>query len=701
MAEINLVDASIADLQMTLSTGAVTSVELVARYLRRISRYDCRGPKLNAIPIINPHVFAEAAASDDRRASGQPIRALEGIPYTVKDSYQVKGMTCASGSPAFKDLIASEDAFTVATIREAGGVLIGRTNMPSMAYGGMQRGVYGRAESPYNVDYLAAAFASGSSNGSGVSTASSFAAFGMGEETVSSGRSPASNNALVAYTPSRGWISIRGNWPLYPTCDVVVPHTRTMHDMLLLLQVITTEDYTSRGDFWRDIPFISLPRPFFGRSDVFQNIQKAPVSLNKVRIAIPHMYIGGPSVTGARPVHTSPAVIKLWERARKDLEDLGADIVVVPDFPLVTAYENPALLPDVSPQLPENWSHAERGPLVAHAWNEFLKANQDRNIPDISSLDGLSIYPDSLRTSAELKYMDKRTPIHWSQLASYVRSRLFYETEDLEAAIAALEGMRKRLLDDYLTAYNCDCFVFPAAGDVAASDADVKDESAEHAWRNGVYYSNGNRAIRHLGVPTVTVPMGILEDKAMPVGLTFAGRAYEDANLLLWAKAYEQHSKRRTLPIRTPPLESDTIVLKKSPCTRSVKPRPELKLTRCIAQNVDGDPIKSEVYVEGCVTIKGQLAGHTDFMFPEIEIYIDGDNVPISQIILESCVPSAGRHVFEFKTRYSVERPHATPELAPVARDKIMIVVLTRPAPGAQQTGYLEMIDPSLISLDQ
>ncbi len=81
-------------------------------------------------------------------------------------------------------------------------MLLGKTNMPPLANGGMQRGVYGRAESPYNAEFLTAAWASGSSNGSGTSTAANLAAFGMGEETVSSGRSPASNNALVAYTPS-------------------------------------------------------------------------------------------------------------------------------------------------------------------------------------------------------------------------------------------------------------------------------------------------------------------------------------------------------------------------------------------------------------------------------------------------------------------------------------------------------------------
>jgi Asp-tRNA(Asn)/Glu-tRNA(Gln) amidotransferase A subunit family amidase len=118
-------------------------------------------------------------ASDEYRR-GHPPRPLEGIPFTVKDSYKVEGLVVAAGSAAFQSLVAGEDAFTVRCLREAGAVLVGRTNMPPMAAGGMQRGVYGRAESPYNLEYLPAAFASGSSNGSATSTAASMAAFGMG-----------------------------------------------------------------------------------------------------------------------------------------------------------------------------------------------------------------------------------------------------------------------------------------------------------------------------------------------------------------------------------------------------------------------------------------------------------------------------------------------------------------------------------------
>ncbi|NCW69982.1 MAG: amidase, partial [Marivivens sp.] len=223
---MTIVETSIRGLAQMLDEGEVTAVSLVKECLDRIQRYDRSGPCLNAVPVLNPTAMEEAKASDARRAKGHALGRLDGIPYTAKNSYRAKGLTVASGSPAFADLVASDDAFAIERLREAGAILIGLTNMPPMANGGMQRGLYGRAESPYNRNYLTAAFASGSSNGSGTATASSFAAFGLGEETWSSGRAPAANNGLCAYTPSRGVISVRGNWPLVPTMDVVVPHTR-------------------------------------------------------------------------------------------------------------------------------------------------------------------------------------------------------------------------------------------------------------------------------------------------------------------------------------------------------------------------------------------------------------------------------------------------------------------------------------------
>jgi amidase len=136
--DLNIVEATVAELQKTLSSGHTNSVELVAKHLYRIAKYDRRGILLNSIPVINLEVFEDAQASDDRRASGQTLNALDGIPCTIKDSYKIKGMTVATGSPAFKSLITTDNTFTVGKIKEAGAVIIGKTNMPSMAAGGMQ-----------------------------------------------------------------------------------------------------------------------------------------------------------------------------------------------------------------------------------------------------------------------------------------------------------------------------------------------------------------------------------------------------------------------------------------------------------------------------------------------------------------------------------------------------------------------------------
>lgn len=237
----------------------------------------------------------------------------------------VKDMTVAAGSPAFADLVAFNDAAIVSPLRKAGAVILGKTNMPAMADGGAQRRLYGRAESPYNPLYSTAAYASGSSNGCGTSTTASFAAFGFAGETVSSGRSPASNNALVGYSPSRGVIPNRGQWPLYPTCDVIVPHIRSVEDSFAVLNVIVADDQDAiRGiDFWRNQDFVSIPKASsIHPADCYALID--PCALSGKRIAVPKCFVGVPA---AKPPHVCiERVRKLWERARVTFESLGATV---------------------------------------------------------------------------------------------------------------------------------------------------------------------------------------------------------------------------------------------------------------------------------------------------------------------------------------------------------------------------------------
>lgn len=567
---IEVTEVSIADLRAALESGQTTSVELVQAYLARIEAYD--GPNtataLNAVVVRNPEALNEARAADERRAKGQTLGPLDGIPYTAKDSYLVKGLTAASGSPAFAELVAYRDAFTIERLRAAGAICLGKTNMPPMANGGMQRGVYGRAESPYNAAYLTAPFASGSSNGAGTATAASFAAFGLAEETWSSGRGPASNNGLCAYTPSRGVISVRGNWPLTPTMDVVVPFARTMADLLEVLDVVVAEDPDTRGDLWRLQPWVPIPSVASARPASYPQLAAGAAALKGKRLGVPRMYInadpeagtsekpgiGGP--TGQR-IHTRPSVISLWEQARQALEAAGAHVLEV-DFPLVSNCEGDRPgAPTVYNRglVSKEFLHDELWELSGWAFDDFLRANDDPKLNRLADVDGPQIFPhdpgtlpnreDDLAAGMdEYVTMAKRGLKTWDQIST------------LADGLRGLEQTRRIDLEDWMDRLGLDAVLFPTVADVGPADADINPESADIAWSNGVWVANGNLAIRHLGVPTVTVPMGVMADIGMPVGLTFAGRAYDDSSLLRLASAFESTGSKRLIPPRTPALHS-------------------------------------------------------------------------------------------------------------------------------------------------
>ncbi|PRW88285.1 MULTISPECIES: amidase [Pseudomonas] len=565
---MQVTEVSIAQLRAALEAGQTTAVELVQAYLARIDAYD--GPQtataLNAVVVRNPDALKEAQASDERRAKGQTLGPLDGIPYTAKDSYLVKGLTAASGSPAFAKLVAQRDAFTIERLRAGGAICLGKTNMPPMANGGMQRGVYGRAESPYNADYLTAPFASGSSNGAGTATAASFAAFGLAEETWSSGRGPASNNGLCAYTPSRGVISVRGNWPLTPTMDVVVPYARTMADLLEVLDVVVAEDPDTRGDLWRLQPWVPIPSVTSVRPVSYAALAVDSENLAGKRFGVPRMYInadpdagtsekpgiGGP--TGQK-IHTRATVIELWQAARQALEAAGAEVIEV-DFPLVSNCEGDRPgAPTVFTRglVSKEFLHDELWELSAWAFDDFLRANGDPHLNCLADVDGPSIFPhdpgtlpnreDDLAAGMdEYVRMAQRGITPWDQIST------------VPDGLRGLEQTRRLDLEDWMDTLGLDAVLFPTVADVGPADADVNEASADIAWSNGVWVANGNLAIRHLGVPTVTVPMGVMADIGMPVGLTFAGRAYDDSALLRFASAFEATGSKRMIPPRTPPL---------------------------------------------------------------------------------------------------------------------------------------------------
>ncbi|KAF3036795.1 hypothetical protein E8E12_004529 [Didymella heteroderae] len=662
----NIVEADIQSHLNALASRATTSTSLVTSYLNRIAAYDISG-SLNAFTIFNDKVYEEAAASDARRAQGLPPRPLEGIPYTIKDSYKYFGLTITNGSPGLKGVASSEDSTLAKRLRDAGAVLLGKTNMPPMAAGGMQRGLYGRAESPSNPKYLTAAFSSGSSNGAASSLASSMAVFGLGSETVSSGRSPASNNALVCYTPSKGVLSCRGLHPLYVTCDVPTPYARSVSDMLALLDVIAVPDEETKGDFYREQHFVPVPGP----PKIEYSSLKNASALKGKRIGVPKMYVGQKdSDPHAKSTYVSPEVIAVWKQTAQDLEALGAEVVYT-DFPLVTNYENDSVSHEANNVVgaPSNWNHVERGILIAKAWNSFLQQNNDQDIKGLKDItDSAMLFPKPKPYIPDT-FLEVRNWIDYAGLPALLdrtECESVFDVSGLEDAVKALEAQRKRDLEDWMTVNNLDVMAFPAQGDVGIADLESNLESTKHSLQNGVKYSNGNRAIRHLGVPTVSVPMGVLEGKGMPVNITFAGKAYEDPKLLEYAYAFEQATKRRISPPLAP-LETDVV----RPGSKQEQGIAKLDLSVNLRTTKLGDG-KTKIDIGGMISIDGSDR--------ELQIFVDGKEAWRDKVATES---------------WSVQLVHAPLrkeclgwDLKPLPPKKAMVIVVAK-SEGAQDEARL------------
>lgn len=232
-------EKTIVELQAAMRDGAITSAGLVEAYLARIEAYDRRGPRLNAIVAVNPRARDEAAALDRERASRGPRGPLHGIPIVVKDNFDLAGLPTTAGTIAFATLYPSDDAFQVKKLREAGAVILAKTNLQELASGIVTVGsMGGQTLNPYNL----LRNPGGSSGGTGAAVAASFAAAGLGSDTCGSIRIPASHNALVGMRSTRGLSSRDGVVPLSHTQDVAGPLARTVMDVAILLDATVGVD---------------------------------------------------------------------------------------------------------------------------------------------------------------------------------------------------------------------------------------------------------------------------------------------------------------------------------------------------------------------------------------------------------------------------------------------------------------------------
>jgi Asp-tRNA(Asn)/Glu-tRNA(Gln) amidotransferase A subunit family amidase len=224
--------ASIRQLQAAMQSGAIASRELVELFLARIDAFDRQGPAIAAMIALNPRAIEEAEALDRERAERGPRGPLHGIPIVVKDNYDVAGMATTDGARALAGMTPPDDAFQIARLREAGAVILGKTNMHEFARGITTIGsMGGQTLNPYDPTRNPG----GSSGGTGAAVAAGFAVFGLGSDTCGSIRIPASHGGLVGLRPTRGLSSRDGVVPLSSTQDVAGPIARTVEDLAIAL----------------------------------------------------------------------------------------------------------------------------------------------------------------------------------------------------------------------------------------------------------------------------------------------------------------------------------------------------------------------------------------------------------------------------------------------------------------------------------
>jgi Asp-tRNA(Asn)/Glu-tRNA(Gln) amidotransferase A subunit family amidase len=232
-------EASIPELQAAMTSGRTTAVALVDAYLARIAAYDHAGPSLNAIIRVNPQARANAAVLDAERKAGKVRGPLHGIPVILKDNYATRDMPTSGGSVALAELQTPDDAFQVKRLRDAGAIILAKSNLHELAAGITSISSFGgQTCNPYDPDRNPG----GSSGGSGAAVAASFAAVAFGSDTCGSIRIPSAVHNLFGLRPTKGLSSVAGIVPLSHTQDVGGPLARTVMDLAIALDATIGAD---------------------------------------------------------------------------------------------------------------------------------------------------------------------------------------------------------------------------------------------------------------------------------------------------------------------------------------------------------------------------------------------------------------------------------------------------------------------------
>ncbi|MDI4632927.1 amidase [Pelomonas sp. V22] len=487
----------VAALQAAMAAGRLSAVELTRHCLKRIEALNLRGPKLRAVIELNPDALAQARALDaERRHKKSPqLRGpLHGIPVLLKDNIATADkMSTTAGSLALAGLRAQRDAHIVERLRAAGAVILGKTNLSEWANirsnrsssGWSSRG--GQTRNPHVLNRSP----SGSSSGSASAAAASLAPLTVGTETDGSICSPAQACGVVGFKPTVGLVSRAGIIPISASQDTAGPIVRRVADAAVLAQVLAGAD---------PLDAITQTQPATA-PDFLSGLKRDALQgkrIGVVRAAIPNQ----------------PGVAALFDQALATLREQGAILV------------DPVVIP--------NYAEARRG--------EFAVLLHELK-------DGLAKYLAAYQSDAPVKSL--ADVIAWNK-AHADKTMPFFAQETLEAAEATagieapayLEALascrrlsRAEGIDALFGQHQLDAVVGPTSNIAASIDHLLGDRPGGGGF--GSIFAVA-------GYPHITVPMG--QVGGLPVGLSIASQAWQDARVLAFAYAYEQASQQLRAP---------------------------------------------------------------------------------------------------------------------------------------------------------
>ncbi|MFO0938759.1 MAG: amidase [Gemmataceae bacterium] len=488
-------EATIGDLQDRMKQSKSSSRKLVELYLARIEAIDRNGPTLKSVIEINPDALAIADELDRERRAKGPRGPMHGIPVLIKDNIATADkMATTAGSLAMVGSQPPRDAGVVARLREAGAVILGKTNLSEWANarsssstsGWSGRG--GQTKNPYALDRNPC----GSSSGSGVAVAANLCAVAVGTETDGSITAPANVNGIVGMKPTVGLVSRAGIIPISASQDTAGPMTRTVRDAAILLSALAGVD-----------PADQATADAKGHIEADYTTFLDAEGLKGAKLGVARNYFG-----------FHDGVDRLANTALDLLKKRGASLIETSDLPKASAFEASEVAV---------FQYEMKAGI-----NEYL-ARYGRGAP-VQSLKDVIAYNEK-HAQKEMPFFGQDSLVKTEARGS-LNSYEYIESLAKCRRIARTEG-----LDAVFDKLKVDAIMAPTMGPPCPIDLVLGDH-----WLGGDLISIAAVA----GYPHITVPMGFLF--GLPVGLSFVGRAWSEATLLKLAYAYEQASKVRKPP---------------------------------------------------------------------------------------------------------------------------------------------------------